>query len=225
MRAPMEILLERESVLAQLCVLVQRAGRGAGQVVLLRGEAGVGKTAVIRHFIAGLDERVRVLRGSCDPLATPRPLGPLIDMLAQLPGPQAGVGRDLRWLSHLLWPLGRSTEATAAAQASLRLLEDCGPCPQLAWSLVNLAQLATAALRAVNVEDAAPCHHRHDVRSGRIAEQRARSRAAVRASHPAFAVCAQTRSGRISPRLRPSRMSLSVSRSLSETDGKPTSMM
>ena len=90
MRAPMEILLERESVLAQLCVLVQRAGRGAGQVVLLRGEAGVGKTAVIRHFIAGLDERVRVLRGSCDPLATPRPLGPLIDMLAQLPGPQAG---------------------------------------------------------------------------------------------------------------------------------------
>ena len=75
--------------------------------MLLRGEAGVGKTAVIRHFIAGLDERVRVL-------------------------------------------------------------EDCGPCPQLAWSLVNLAQLATAALRAVNVEDAAPCHHRHDVRSGRI---------------------------------------------------------
>jgi len=34
-----------------------------------------------------------------------------------------------------------------------------------------------------------------------------------------------SRSGRISPRLRPSRMSLSVSRSLSDTDGKPTSMM
>src|ERR1700694_2938400 len=90
MRAPMEILLERESVLAQLCVLVQRAGRGAGQVVLLRGEAGVGKTAVIRRVVAGLDERVRVLRASCDPLAKPRPLGPLIDMLAQLRAPQAG---------------------------------------------------------------------------------------------------------------------------------------
>jgi DNA-binding CsgD family transcriptional regulator len=90
MRAPMEVLLERESVLAQLCVLVQRAGRGAGQVVLLRGEAGVGKTAVIRRVVAGLDERVRVLRGSCDPLAKPRPLGPLIDMLAQLRAPQAG---------------------------------------------------------------------------------------------------------------------------------------
>jgi hypothetical protein len=27
---------------------------------------------------------------SCDPLATPRPLGPLIDMLAQLPKPEGG---------------------------------------------------------------------------------------------------------------------------------------
>jgi len=40
----MEILLERESVLAQLNVLRRRAGRGAGWVVLLRGEAGVGET-------------------------------------------------------------------------------------------------------------------------------------------------------------------------------------
>lgn len=85
----MEILLERQSVLTQLEVLGQHAVRGAGQIVLLRGEAGVGKTAVIRRFIGGLDKRVRVLYSSCDPLATPRPLGPLIDMLAQLGGPQA----------------------------------------------------------------------------------------------------------------------------------------
>jgi DNA-binding NarL/FixJ family response regulator len=85
----MEMLLERESVLAQLGVLGQQAGRGAGQVVLLRGEAGVGKTAVIRRFIAGLDERVRVLRGWCDSLAMPQPLGPLIDMLTQLPKSEA----------------------------------------------------------------------------------------------------------------------------------------
>src|SRR3984957_15226120 len=69
---------------------VAAGGRGGGRVVCRRGEAGVGKSAVIRRFIAGLDERVRVLRGYCDPLATPRPLGPLIDMLAQLPKPEAG---------------------------------------------------------------------------------------------------------------------------------------
>jgi DNA-binding CsgD family transcriptional regulator len=85
----MDILLERQSVLTQLEQLGQQAGRGNGQIVLLRGEAGVGKTAVFRRYIAGLDKWVRVLCSSCDPLATPRPLGPLIDMLAQLRGPQA----------------------------------------------------------------------------------------------------------------------------------------
>jgi DNA-binding CsgD family transcriptional regulator len=83
----MEILLERESALAQLNVLRRRAGRGAGRVVLLRGEAGVGKTAVIRRFVAGLTGQVRVLRGACDPLATPRVLGPFVDMLAQARDP------------------------------------------------------------------------------------------------------------------------------------------
>ncbi|MDT5096878.1 MAG: hypothetical protein QOC76_615 [Mycobacterium sp.] len=83
----MEILLERESALAQLNVLRRRAGRGAGRVVLLRGEAGVGKSAVIRHFVAGLTGQVRVLRGACDPLETPRVLGPFVDMLAQVRDP------------------------------------------------------------------------------------------------------------------------------------------
>jgi DNA-binding CsgD family transcriptional regulator len=57
-------------------------------------------------------------------------------------GDRLAEGDNLRWLSQMLWPLGRSTEAREAGRASLRLLEDCGPCPQLAWSLVNLAQLA-----------------------------------------------------------------------------------
>jgi len=55
-------------------------------VVLLRGEAGAGKTAVIARWVAGLDPSVRVLRGWCDPLDAPRPLGPLVDAL---PGKRA----------------------------------------------------------------------------------------------------------------------------------------
>jgi hypothetical protein len=58
-------------------------------------------------------------------------------------GDRLGEGDDLRLLSHLLWPLGRTGEATAAGRASLRLLENLEPCPQLAWSLVNQAELAT----------------------------------------------------------------------------------
>jgi DNA-binding CsgD family transcriptional regulator len=79
-------LLEREAVLAGLGRL---AAGGAGRVVLLRGEAGVGKTAVIDRFLEQSGPRVPMLRGWCDPLSAPRPLGPLIDMTAQLPPAEA----------------------------------------------------------------------------------------------------------------------------------------
>ncbi len=80
----MERLLERDPQLGQLRNLAQRLGRRGGHVVLLRGEAGVGKTAMVDRFVAGAGAGLRVLQGWCDPLATPRPLGPLIDALAGL---------------------------------------------------------------------------------------------------------------------------------------------
>jgi DNA-binding CsgD family transcriptional regulator len=87
-----ESLLEREGVLAELGLLARGTRRGAGRVVLLHGEAGVGKTAVITRFTAGLDPMVKVVTGWCDPLATPRPLGPLLDALAGMGTAAAGLG-------------------------------------------------------------------------------------------------------------------------------------
>lgn len=89
----MERLLEREAVLAKLATLTRAARRGRGQAVLLRGEAGVGKTAVISRFTAGLGVETRVLRGWCDPLVAPRPLGPLLDALSGV-GPAAARALD-----------------------------------------------------------------------------------------------------------------------------------
>ncbi|MEE6177642.1 AAA family ATPase [Mycobacterium sp. 050134] len=80
----MQGLLERRAVLAELAALYRQATRGTGRLALLRGEAGVGKTAVIGEFLGGLDGSARVLRGWCDPLSAPRPLGPLMDMLSAL---------------------------------------------------------------------------------------------------------------------------------------------
>jgi DNA-binding CsgD family transcriptional regulator len=78
-------LLERDAALAQLGGLARRVARGGpGEVVLVRGEAGIGKTALLTRFCDELNSGLRVLRGSCDPLAAPRPLGPLIDALAGL---------------------------------------------------------------------------------------------------------------------------------------------
>jgi DNA-binding CsgD family transcriptional regulator/tetratricopeptide (TPR) repeat protein len=79
-------LLERESVLERLEQLLAEAGMGQGRLVLLGGEAGVGKTALVTEFVRSFGPRARVLVGACDPLATPRPLGPLIDVAAALGG-------------------------------------------------------------------------------------------------------------------------------------------
>jgi DNA-binding CsgD family transcriptional regulator/tetratricopeptide (TPR) repeat protein len=81
--------LEREgemSVLAALADEVERSGTGA--IALVEGEAGVGKTTLARRFAA---TRPRVLWGVCDPLATPAPLGPVVEIAAQLDGAAARV--------------------------------------------------------------------------------------------------------------------------------------
>jgi len=74
-------LLERIEELSVLCDrLAEVSEQARGRLVLVQGEAGIGKTAVLRAFCDGLDRSVRVLWAACDPLFTPRPLGPLLDL-------------------------------------------------------------------------------------------------------------------------------------------------
>jgi DNA-binding CsgD family transcriptional regulator/tetratricopeptide (TPR) repeat protein len=75
------VLLERDSVLETLDDLLGDAGWRHGRLVLLRGEAGVGKTAVVDAFTAGRSDLV--VWGMCDPVAPPRPLAPLFDIAEQ----------------------------------------------------------------------------------------------------------------------------------------------
>ncbi len=85
-------LIERERELAVLgdsLDAVRKSSRG--QLVLVSGEAGVGKTALLRRFC---DERAggaRVLWGACDALFTPTPLGPFLDIADSTGGSLAEV--------------------------------------------------------------------------------------------------------------------------------------
>ncbi|MCB8979002.1 MAG: AAA family ATPase [Ardenticatenaceae bacterium] len=77
-------LLERGDALNKLEQAQQQALAGNGRFLLISGEAGIGKTSLVEQFIQR--QTSRVLWGACDALFTPRPLGPLRDMAAQLRG-------------------------------------------------------------------------------------------------------------------------------------------
>jgi DNA-binding CsgD family transcriptional regulator len=73
-------LLEREGQIAEL----RDALAAGGRLVLVGGEAGAGKTALLRAFCRAVD--VPVLSGTCDSLTTPTPLGPFLDVAGQTGG-------------------------------------------------------------------------------------------------------------------------------------------
>jgi DNA-binding CsgD family transcriptional regulator len=80
-------LLERDRVLAQLTAAYDDAVVGTGRLVLVAGEAGIGKTALVRRLCDELGPTAEPLHGACDPLETPRPLGPFLDVAEAAPTP------------------------------------------------------------------------------------------------------------------------------------------
>jgi DNA-binding CsgD family transcriptional regulator len=77
------VLLERSEELGVLRAALAEVSSGShGQIVLVCGEAGAGKTALLREFRGAPGAPARTLWAACDPLFTPRPLGPLLDLAA-----------------------------------------------------------------------------------------------------------------------------------------------
>ncbi|HET6166872.1 MAG TPA: AAA family ATPase [Marmoricola sp.] len=79
-------LLEREPFLDALGDYAADAGSGNGRLVVITGEAGIGKTSLVDTFRASRPD-IRWLWGACDGGFTPRPLGPLYDIAADAGGP------------------------------------------------------------------------------------------------------------------------------------------
>jgi predicted ATPase len=86
-QAPHLALIERDEPLAILARHLTEAAAGSGRFVVVRGEAGIGKTALLREFLRTCPSDVAILVGACDGVSTPQPFGPLEHMVAVL-GPE-----------------------------------------------------------------------------------------------------------------------------------------
>ena len=87
-------LLERDSAQEAAAGYLAEAVTGHGRLVFVAGEAGVGKTVFVDSVVASAAATVSVALGACDGSATPAPLGPLREMLPDLPADVWPDGAD-----------------------------------------------------------------------------------------------------------------------------------
>jgi DNA-binding CsgD family transcriptional regulator len=139
-------LIERDDQLATLMAAHEAVRAGTGRLTFVAGEAGAGKTALVRAFAAALPAG-SMLSGSCDPLETPRPLGPLRDVAPELarrarrPMPDTASREDL--LAFIVEALG------AAGDPPVLVLEDVHWADQATIDLLRYAGRRLDRLRAL----------------------------------------------------------------------------
>ena len=94
------MLLERETQLGILDAVVEGLADSGGKVVLIRGEAGIGKSALVSAFAESQAPTAHVHMGACDDLLIPRALNPFWDMARTEPSLRDQLDAGDR--SHLL---------------------------------------------------------------------------------------------------------------------------
>ena len=170
------MLVERDAQLASLWEAVPRdASAWAGRRVFLGGEAGVGKTSLVGALLERLrtDDEVVVRRGFCDNVATPSPLGPVLDAMPELAhaieqttpatrprlfhdirallttGPTLLVLEDLHWADEatleLVRFLGRRLDGLQLLAVATFRDDEVGPGDRLTGVLGDLASLSGVA--------------------------------------------------------------------------------
>lgn len=126
-------LLEREAALRTAFDAIALSRQGRGSTLLVAGEAGVGKSTLIKHLLARLDPSQRVFQGGCEDLFSPRPLGPLRDM---------ALAHD----KSLLEAVQGAVSAEAAFSAFLGVLAGAGPSSVVVFEDMHWADGATLDL-------------------------------------------------------------------------------
>jgi len=113
-------LVERDRSLATLRAAIDGALAGDGAGVAVVGEPGIGKSTLIAAACRAVPgDGARVLRASCDPLSTPRPLGPFRDLATD-----AGYAPTVRRDDLLLSEICEQIFAAVSAEPTVLVIED-----------------------------------------------------------------------------------------------------
>jgi ATP/maltotriose-dependent transcriptional regulator MalT len=88
-------LIERAGFLTTLQTKFENIAEGEGHSVFISGEAGIGKTSLVKTFCKERKNDCYIYQGTCDALFTPRPLAPLYDIALQMRSDLWGNSRDI----------------------------------------------------------------------------------------------------------------------------------
>lgn len=80
----LDLIVGRDEEIGLLNQILLSIPQTGGRLVLACGEAGIGKSALIDGFLAQIDPSCNKFTTWCDPLNTPRPLGPVRDIASYL---------------------------------------------------------------------------------------------------------------------------------------------
>jgi DNA-binding CsgD family transcriptional regulator/tetratricopeptide (TPR) repeat protein len=167
-------LLERASFLQMLARYADEARQGEGRLVLISGESGIGKTALMEAF-QRRTTGARWLWGGCDGLLTPRPLGPLFDIGLQAGGEltdlcRRGAARDRLFEAFL-------AEIDSRAAFTVAVIEDMHWADEATIDLLSFAGRRLGRTRALLLatyrDDELAADHPLRVVLGDLATQRA----------------------------------------------------
>src|SRR5947209_2499887 len=138
-------LIEREDELELLAAAVEDARRGEGGLVLVGGEAGIGKSSLVRALQERARGRAAFLAGACEPLSVPVPLAPLRE-LAEVAG--GGDLVDLRSDDRLVLAR-RLTSVLEPLAPVVAVIEDVHWADPLTLDLVRLLARRVARMRTL----------------------------------------------------------------------------
>ena len=151
------MIIEREIEFELMNQCLNSVPQAGGRLVLVCGEAGIGKTAFIDQFLLHAGAKSKTAIAWCDPLNTPRPLGPIRDLSADL------LGSNLTEFGEIDYFDGLLNFAQTSSQTLVLVIEDLHWVDQktLDWLIFfgrRLSQLPILLVGSYRDDEIGPSH-------------------------------------------------------------------